>query len=136
MAITTLCLGGCAQECGGCHGHIHRYRVAPQTNGRWFILVPDQAEVLAGEIGPGDEALAIRTRQRLLVDLISAYIRDSIALATVVSDLGDRLEQLLRPETKSVLAAVGAGGPGNGWLEHMRSLLRRRTLSDGSFEGR
>jgi predicted transcriptional regulator len=124
--ITTLCLEGCPGDCGGCRGRLHRYRVAPEAESQWLILVPDAAEVLAAELGPGDEdALAVRTRQPLLVNLTSWYIRHSIALAAVVGDLGGQLDQLLAPETRALLSSVGPVGNG-GWLEHMRRLLARR----------
>lgn len=122
VAITTLCLAACANECGGCRGNIYRYRVQPDERDGWLVLVPDDAEVLAGAIDPSDEAQAVRTRQRLLVELTGWFIRHSIALAAVLSELGSRLERELSAPTLAVLASVG---PGGGWLEHMRGLLNR-----------
>jgi hypothetical protein len=82
-------------------------------------MVPDRAEVLTGEIGPGEEALAVRTRQRLLVELATWYIRHSLAVAAIVSDLGSRLGELLKAETQSILSSIDPGEQGAGWLEHM-----------------
>jgi predicted transcriptional regulator len=124
VEIITLCLNACPVECGGCYGQIYRNLVAPEGRDRWLVLVPDDAEVLAGEIGASEEALAVRTRQRLLVDLISWYIRHSIALAAILNDLGDRLDRLLDPETRAILQSVGPSLHNGGWLEHMRQLLR------------
>ncbi len=128
VEVTTLCLSGCPNECGNCRGRIFRYQIAPDERTRWLILVPDAAEMLVGEIGSGDQSLAVRTRQRVLVELTAWYIRHSIALATLLNDLGERLEDLLDPQTRSVLASVGPGGPQkhSDWLEHMRQLLNRR----------
>jgi predicted transcriptional regulator len=123
VEITTLCLAACAKECGGCRGRIYRYRVAPEKRTRWLVLVSDEAEVLAGEISQGEEALTVRTRQPVLVELAAWYIRHSIALATLLSDVGSRLKHLLKPETKSVLASVGPAEHKAGWLEHMFQLL-------------
>jgi predicted transcriptional regulator len=125
VEITTLCLAACAKECGGCRGRIYRYRVAPEKRTRWLVLVSDEAEVLAGEISQGEEALTVRTRQPVLVELAAWYIRHSIALATLFNDLGSRLKHLLKPKTKSVLASVGPGGGHGGWLEYMRQLLNQ-----------
>ncbi len=125
IKITTLCLANCKQECGGCQGRIHRYEVAPEERSRWLVVVPDGAEVLAGEIIGDDDALAVRTHQRLLVDLATWYIRHSIALAAVVNELGSRLPELLSPETRAILVSVGPGGESGGWLEYMRHLLHR-----------
>lgn len=122
--VTTLCLQACPSECGGCRGRLYRYRVAPEQRARWLVLVPDRSEVLAGEIGPGDQALAVRTRQRLLVELSTWYIRHSIALAAVLDDLDGRLQHLLTPETQAVLASVGPVGWEGGWVEQVRQILQ------------
>jgi len=123
VEITTLCLGACAFECGGCMGKIFRYRTAPEHSSRWLMVVPDGEEVLAGEIVSEHEARAVRTRQPLLVELASWYIRHSIALGSVVGELGERLPELLSPATLSTLASLGPGGLQGGWLEYMRNLL-------------
>ncbi|MCL4296717.1 MAG: hypothetical protein KJ077_13355 [Anaerolineae bacterium] len=123
VEITTLCQAACPQECGGCRGQIYRYQVAPEQQHRWLVVVPDRAEVLTGEIGPGAETLAVRTRQRLLVELATWYIRHSIALAAVVGDLGSRLGELLQAETRAILASLEISGHQEGWLEHMLRLV-------------
>jgi hypothetical protein len=87
------------------------------------VVLPDGAEVLAGEVGPGEVALAVRTRQRLLIELATWYIHHSIAIAAILSDLGNRLEQFLRPETRSILASLETNGHGKGWLEQMVRLV-------------
>ena len=125
VEITTLCLAACPQECGGCRGQVYRYRVAPEQDHRWLVVVSDGAEVLTGEIGPGEEALAVRTRQGLLIELATWYIHHSIAIAAILSDLGSRLEQFLRPETRSILASLETNGQRKGWLEHMVRLVAK-----------
>ena len=130
--VTTLCMAGCPQECGSCRGRIHRYSVSPSQT-RWLVLVPDNSEVLAGEIKSDEEALAVRTHQNLLVDLATWYIRNSIALAAVITDLGAELDHLLTPETRKILVSLGPGDAEGGWLEHMRQLLKLqedKTLSN------
>ena len=125
VEIVTLCPTACVDECGGCRGQIYRYRVMAERDMRWLVLVADGAELLAGEIGADNDALAVHTQQRLLVDLAGWYIRHSIALAAVVSDLDSQLERLLEPETLATLNSVGSVMHGVGWLEHMRGLLKR-----------
>ena len=124
VAITTLCLNACAQACGGCRGQLYRYRVAPEQSHGWLIIIADGAELLAGEISSDADALAIRTRQSLLVDMTSWYIRHSIALAAVLNDLGSQLERMIEPETRAILGSIGSQQPGGDWLEQMRQLLR------------
>jgi hypothetical protein len=141
VEVITLCLRACAAECGGCRGAIFRYKLAPEYGSRRLVLVQDDTEALAGEIGPGDEALTVRTCQRLLVELSAWYIRHSIALAGVVKDLGELLPDLLSPQTLASLASLGPGGyrqgedgeedsndPGVeiGWLEYMQQAINRR----------
>jgi predicted transcriptional regulator len=124
VAITTLCLNACAEACAGCRGQLYRYHVAPEQSHGWLIIIADGAELLAGEISAIAEALAIRTRQALLVDMTSWYISHSIALAAVLNDLGSQLERLIEPETRAILGAIGAQRPDGDWLEQMRRLLR------------
>jgi hypothetical protein len=96
--------------------------VVEPSDDRWLLVVPDGKEVLAGEIQTSGQALAVRTRQQLLVDLTSWFIRHSIALAVLLNDLGDRLEELLDPETRATLETIGPEGK-PGWLEYMRQLV-------------
>jgi hypothetical protein len=124
VGITTLCLAACPQECGRCRGQIHRYHVSPEDISRWLVVAADAKEMLAGEIRPDDTAHAVRTTQQMLVELAGWYVRNSVALATLVSDLGDRLPGLLSPEAAAALASLGSDGAG-GWLEQMRSVLSR-----------
>jgi len=123
--VTTLCLEACPQQCEGCRGRVYRYRVASDQQTRWLVLVANAAEVLAAEIAADQETLAVRTRQKLLVDLAAWYIRHNIAVAAILSDLGGRLKRLLTPKTRAVLAAIGPDQQQTGWLEHMRKLLNR-----------
>lgn len=129
--VTTLCMAGCPQKCQACQGKVYRHQVASPYAARWLILIPDSAEVLAGEISPGGDSLAVRTRQKLLVDVSSWYIRNTIALAAILIDLGSRLQQLVTPETLDTLTAVGPNEQTGGWLEHMHHLLN---LGDRQIE--
>jgi HTH-type transcriptional regulator, sugar sensing transcriptional regulator len=126
VEITTLCLAACPEECGGCRGQIYRYQVTPDQPYRWLVLIPDQAEVLTGDIGPSEETIATRTRQQLLVELATWYIRHNIALAAILDDLGNRLGELLRAETRSILTSIYANGQREGWLGYMVRLAGRQ----------
>ena len=124
-AVTMLCLDECLEDCGGCRGTICRSCAALAAEQHWLILVSDDAEMLAGEIGPHDDVLAVRTRQRLQVDLASWYIRHSMALTAVLSDLSRRQDQILTPETRALLQSVDPHNRRGGWLDHLRMLVRR-----------
>ncbi|MDN5923593.1 MAG: hypothetical protein L0H70_01185 [Xanthomonadales bacterium] len=109
VAITTLCMEGCGNECGGCQGSIQRLSMPPDDKARWLMLVVDHASVLAGEITP-DQTTAISTSQHLIVELAASYIQQSIALATVAGDLGDRFRGLLSEPAQQILEALRPQG--------------------------
>ncbi len=135
VKVVTLCLEGCLEECGNCRGSLFRYHVEPLGESRWLVLLADSQEMLAGEIGPDEQALAVRTRQHLLVSLASGYIRRSIALAALVIDLDTRLDSLLNPLTKATLAALGREDRQGGFLQQLRSMLRETGARGGLQAG-
>jgi DNA-binding MarR family transcriptional regulator len=128
VVVTTLCLDECPVECGGCRGTICRSCAAVGDAQHWLVLVADHAETLAGEIASHDDALAVRTRQQIQVDLASWYIQHSLALTAVLSDLSRRQDQVLAPETRALLQSVDPHNRQGGWLEHLRVLVRREAL--------
>src|SRR5207253_901854 len=97
VAITTLCMAGCRDVCGYCRGTICRYPFGLDNAERWFLLIADGAELLAGSVQPVGSAVAIRTRQPFLVQLSTGYIRQSMAVATLVTDLGLHLDEVMSP---------------------------------------
>jgi DNA-binding MarR family transcriptional regulator len=127
-AVTTLCLDECLEDCGGCRGTICRSSAARAAEQRWLVLVSDDAEMLAAEIDPQGDVFAVRTRQRLQVDLASWYIRHSMALTAVLSDLSRRPDQVLTPETRALLQSIDPHNRQGGWLDLMRALIQRAAL--------
>lgn len=121
--ITTLCMSACETECGACRGDLYRYRVTDSEAGNALLVVADNTRVVASEIR-GAEATAIETSQVLVAELAGAYIRNAIALATVLEDLGDALASRLQPATLHVLSRLGPAA-GRGFLENLRGLLQR-----------
>src|SRR5699024_3762015 len=63
VAITTLCMEACDNECGGCQGAIHRYDLMPSAAQRWLLLVGDERHAIAGEIHTTG-ASAVETEHR------------------------------------------------------------------------
>lgn len=113
VRVRTLCVAACPQECGACRGRIYRYRVVPDGLSRWLVVVADGSEVLCAEMGPGEEALAVRTCQSLLVDLATWFVDHTVALAALLDDLAGRLGSLLHPETRALLESVAPADPGS-----------------------
>jgi len=129
VQITTLCVAGCRDVCGYCRGTICRYPFGRDEDERWLLLIADGAELLAGSVQPAGNVVAIRTRQRFLVQLALGYIRRSMAVATLITDLGLHLDEAMSPQTREALARLLPPGTDAGWLEHMRGLLRERTAA-------
>jgi hypothetical protein len=123
VSITILCLTGCARDCGFCHGHAYRYRVATPQNARWLIATVDGNALVAGQV-QGDDATALLTRQPMLIELTSAYIRQSIAMASVITDLGPQLEQSLKPHTREILQSVSPQSERT-FIDYMSDLMSR-----------
>ncbi|MDE2069915.1 MAG: hypothetical protein KGJ04_01455 [Gammaproteobacteria bacterium] len=118
VAITTLCMDACAEPCGGCQGDLYRYCVHPDQRGRWLLLVADDARMVAAEID-AQAMRAVATEQFLVVSLASAYIRQSIALATLAGELGEKFHGLLSEHARQVLDALH---PEGGFFEHLKEM--------------
>lgn len=109
VTITTLCLEACEHECGGCQGEIHRYQLAPDDDVRWLVLVMDQRTALVGQLC-ASAIEGVITDQRLVVELATAYIQQSLTLAVLGSELSGRFEGLLSQETQRLLKQLYPGG--------------------------
>ncbi|MBI4310713.1 MAG: TrmB family transcriptional regulator [Chloroflexi bacterium] len=122
VEVTTLCMAGCPGNCGHCVGRLHRRRVSPGNESRWLVLVGDGEEALAAAVAGNGQGSAVRTKNSVLVELSAGYLRHTIAMATVLSDLGPRLEALLSPEARDVLAGLGPR-QSKSWLEYVQGML-------------
>lgn len=105
VAITTLCLEACEQPCDGCQGDLHRYQLAPCDGSRWLVVTTDHNQVLMGQLA-AQHAEGIVTAQYLVVELAEAYIRQSLALATLGSELAGRFDGLLSEQARRLLATL------------------------------
>lgn len=118
VAITTLCMHACDANCGGCQRDVHRYNLSPASDTRWLIIVADRRHTLVGEITAAS-ASAITTGQHLVVELASAYINQSLALAIMADDLGDRFQNLLSQQANKLLDALQ---PEGGFFERLEEI--------------
>lgn len=122
VRVETLCLQGCPEECGGCLGVVYRYRVPPEREVRWLVVVRDGAELLAAELDETGEAGGVRTRNGLFVDLVSWYMRYSVALARSLEDAGVARDRMASPDR--VLAGLRARGRAPALLRYLVRVLR------------
>jgi len=118
VTITTLCMQACATECGSCQGEIHRYCLTPGQHIRWLLLVADNRQLVAAEFRAGDTR-ALFTEQPLVVALAAAYIRQSLALATLAGELGEEFHGLISEYARQVLDALH---PEGGFFAHLKSM--------------
>lgn len=123
VKIVTLCLQTCPAECGSCRDAVFRYHVAPANTQRWLIVVGDEDELLFADLAQ-EQPAAMHTRQPNVVQMANWYIRHSIALAAILSDVGDQVDTILRPDTRTALDVV-APADGNNWLDYMLALVRQ-----------
>jgi|DewCreStandDraft_5_1066085.scaffolds.fasta_scaffold08326_4 DNA-binding MarR family transcriptional regulator len=117
VQVVTLCLEACGAPCGGCHGAVHRYRVPPERDTRWLVVVADGEEAFAAEVASPERAHGVRTRNRLVVQLVAWYMRYSVALGRALEDAGvppDRMASL-----EKVLRRLRAEGRVPRWLAHL-----------------
>ncbi|MDN5864701.1 MAG: hypothetical protein L0I62_05730 [Gammaproteobacteria bacterium] len=124
VAISTLCMEGCESECGGCQGNITRCGLAPDDGKRWFLLVADGEWMIAGEISEA-RTEAVATSQRLVVELAASYIRQSVALATMAGELGERFRGLLSEEARQILDALH---PESGFFTRLDKMVDAKTM--------
>lgn len=122
VQVSTLCLAGCPQECGGCFGDVHRDLFGDREHSRRLIIVADKRETLAGEMGSDSEIIAIRTNQKLMVDLSFGFIRNSIALSAFKKKNCSRLEKGAYPDMVEFLNQLDSESAQNDLLIHLRQL--------------
>jgi HTH-type transcriptional regulator, sugar sensing transcriptional regulator len=121
VAFTTLCFQACAEACPHCRQPVYRYQITVSDYPRWLILVRDNTEMVIGTID-AQQTIAIRTKQQRLIEMTSWYIRHSIAVAALLTDLGADLVHQVKPNTQAVWASLV---PGAGWLQSVLALIKR-----------
>lgn len=125
VRVTTLCIQGCPEECGGCRGEIYRYPVVPEQKGRWLVLSVDDEELLVAEMTPDGDARAAVTRLNVLVSLAGHYLRNAIAAAEIARSLGPRMMEMLDAGARSALQGAGLATGGAPWIARILKVVGR-----------
>ena len=86
------------------------------------MIVADGRTLVAADIAADGQTDVFTTKQPFAVEMASAFVRNSIALASIVGDLDQGLERDLRPATRKLLRALGPR-PGEGLLQYIEGLI-------------
>lgn len=119
VEVSTLCIQGCPDECGGCRGRVYRYPLAADAKARWLVLVADDGQLLAGQVMEDGRATAAETTLEVLVSAGAQYLRNAIAAAEIVRSLGPRLSELLDPQALEAVRGAGLASGGASWFDRM-----------------
>jgi sugar-specific transcriptional regulator TrmB len=123
--VVTLCVQGCASECGNCRGEVYRYPVTKEADTRWLMVVADEEQTVMGEVSATGDARAAHTSMPMIVAVAAQYIRNTIASAEIVRSLGPRLPRLLDRGSKDALEGEGLRTNGQSWFKQLLATVRR-----------
>ena len=130
VKITTLCMSDCERPCPACRGMVHMQPSNIPNQARWLVITADGTEMLASEIRSRDAVQTVRTRQRLLVELASWYIRNRVALVTILMNGNGQIENWMNPEIIAILRDLGPQDFEDGWLGYMLQLSNNHQGKD------
>jgi sugar-specific transcriptional regulator TrmB len=125
VEIATLCVQGCATECGGCRGDVYRYAVTGTSATRWLMVIADDRELVVGEISPEGEAQAAHTALPVIVAIAANYLRNTIAAAEIVRSLGPKLPKLLDRDAVRAIEGAGLAAGSQSWFKQLMSTVRK-----------
>jgi HTH-type transcriptional regulator, sugar sensing transcriptional regulator len=123
--VVTLCIEGCAAECGNCRGDVYRYAVAGEAQERWLTVIADDREALIGQVARGGEGRAAQTTLSVVVAMAAQYLRNTIAAAEIARSLGSKLPKLLDRGASRALTSGELGTGGQSWLRRIAAAVRR-----------
>lgn len=118
IAVTLVCMSGCAVPCSRCPGRVYRYRLRQPGDCRWLLVIADGQEFVAGQVEADGRVIGTTTRQQLLIAVATWYIRHTVAVAEMVRGLGPELPALLDADARqALLEATGERLPCGSWFE-------------------
>lgn len=122
VEVTTLCIQGCPQACGGCQGHTYRYPMALGAKTRWLVVASEK-EALIGQVFPDGQASGAASRQEAVASLAAQYVRNTVAVAEIVRSMGPKLLESVDAEAREALQGVGLALDGEAWFDQIRSAV-------------
>jgi hypothetical protein len=131
VLISTLCIQGCPDECGGCRGTIYRYSLGAGAGTRWLVIVADETRFLAGQVSEGGNCSAALTTLEVFVRMGAHYMRNAIAAAEIVRSLGPSLPGLLDDRARAAVHGAGLIVGETTWLERMVQAIGTTSSHEG-----
>jgi DNA-binding MarR family transcriptional regulator len=119
VEVTTLCVQGCPEECGGCTGRLYRYDVDSLEEPRSLVLVRDEAELLVGQCYPDGSASGAVTKMPAFVGLARQSVLNTIAVAEIARSAGGRLTGLLDDGAREAVRRSGTRLDGASWISRL-----------------
>jgi predicted transcriptional regulator len=119
VEVTTLCVQGCPDECGGCTGRLYRYDVDSIEEPRSLVVVRDDAEVIVGQCHADGSASGAVTRMPAFVDLARQSVMNTIVVAEIARSAGGRLTGLLDDGAQEVVRRAGMRTDSASWIDRL-----------------
>jgi hypothetical protein len=119
VEVTTLCVQGCPNECGGCRGRIYRHDLNGSGGPRWLVVVRDRAEVLGAQFYESGAAHGAITKMPAFVALATQFLENTVALGEIARSLGPRMNKTLDDGARHALGRSGLRVNASSWLERL-----------------
>jgi sugar-specific transcriptional regulator TrmB len=123
VEVTTLCLQGCADECGGCRGEIYRYRLVDGERERPLVLISDDQHLLLGQVRSDGSAEGALVTMDVFVSVARQYLQNAIAVAEIVRSAGSKLPKILDKRSRQALEGAGLSTQGRSWIDGILSAV-------------
>lgn len=106
--VTTLCMQGCTEECGGCAGRIYRCDLEGTMAPRALIVVRDGEELVAGQCYADGSARGAITTMPAFVSIAAQFLQNTAAVGEIARSLGPGISRLLDESARFALQRTGA----------------------------
>jgi predicted transcriptional regulator len=129
---TVLCMHGCEQECGGCHGELYRYPMDVGSKARSLILTTDRHQTLIAQIDGDGSAVGIHSETEVLAITVAQHLTNAIAVAEIVRSLGPKLLTIIDKEAMRALSGTGLAMGKNSWFDRVDQIVRKNQENGGN----
>ncbi len=119
LQVTTLCIQGCPEECGGCSGRLYRYDLEGAIEPRTLVVIQDRTELLVGQCYADGSARGAITRMPAFVSIATQFLENTVAVAEIARSLGPNFLKLLDEDARYAVRRAGVRPDETSWLQPM-----------------